>query len=104
MCGVYVVLGLSWLIVCALHWRDILRIQFWIGMFCSQEFFLNLFPDRWCDLPWYGGEGNVSGRVPEYKQFRPGELASLTKKWARLKLECLFAGHRRVDSGGRGGL
>jgi len=31
MCGVYVVLGLSWLIVCALHWRDILRIQFWIG-------------------------------------------------------------------------
>ena len=79
MCGVYVVLGLSWLIVCALHWRDILRIQFWIGIFCSQEFFLNLFLDRWCDLPWYGGEGNVSGRVPEYKQFRPGELASLTK-------------------------
>ena len=34
MCGVYVVLGLSWLIVCALHWRDILRIQFWIGGFC----------------------------------------------------------------------
>lgn len=31
MCGVYVVLGLAWLIVCALHWRDILRIQFWIG-------------------------------------------------------------------------
>jgi len=31
MCGVYVVLGLCWLIVCALHWRDILRIQFWIG-------------------------------------------------------------------------
>ena len=34
MCGVYVVLGLCWLIVCALHWRDILRIQFWIGGFC----------------------------------------------------------------------
>ena len=31
MCGVYVLLGLLWLIVCALHWRDILRIQFWIG-------------------------------------------------------------------------
>ena len=34
MCGAYVVLGLCWLIVCALHWRDILRIQFWIGGFC----------------------------------------------------------------------
>ena len=34
MCGVYVVLGLAWLIVCALHWRDILRIQFWIGESC----------------------------------------------------------------------
>jgi len=31
MCGLYVVLGLAWLTVCALHWRDILRIQFWIG-------------------------------------------------------------------------
>jgi len=31
MCGLYLVLGLSWLIVCALHWRHILRIQFWIG-------------------------------------------------------------------------
>jgi len=47
MCGVYVVLGLAWLIVCAMHWRDILRIQFWIGgviflgmvekaMFCAE--------------------------------------------------------------------
>ena len=60
MCGVYVVLGLSWLIVCALHWRDILRIQFWIGGFCSQEL-VYPFPDRWCDLLGYGGEGNVSG-------------------------------------------
>ena len=34
MCGLYLVLGLSWLIVCALHWRHILRIQFWIGEFC----------------------------------------------------------------------
>jgi len=31
MCGVYVLLGLLWLLVCAMHWRDILRIQFWIG-------------------------------------------------------------------------
>jgi len=31
MCGVYVLLGLAWLIVCSLHWREILRIQFWIG-------------------------------------------------------------------------
>jgi hypothetical protein len=47
MCGLYVVLGLAWLIVCAMHWRDILRIQFWIGgviflgmvekaMFCAE--------------------------------------------------------------------
>jgi len=31
MCGVYVLLGLSWLIVCSLYWREILRLQFWIG-------------------------------------------------------------------------
>ena len=31
MCGVYVVLGLLWLIFCSIHWRDILRLQFWIG-------------------------------------------------------------------------
>lgn len=31
MCGVYVLLGLAWLIVCSMHWREILRIQFWIG-------------------------------------------------------------------------
>lgn len=47
MCGVYVALGLAWLVVCAMHWRDILRIQFWIGgviflgmvekaMFCAE--------------------------------------------------------------------
>ena len=47
MCGLYVVLGLVWLGCCALHWRDILRIQFWIGgvillgmvekaMFCAE--------------------------------------------------------------------
>ena len=48
MCGVYVVLGktkysgekyfqfnktsgLAWLLVCSLYWREILRLQFWIG-------------------------------------------------------------------------
>ena len=31
MCGLYVAMGLGWLMVCALHWRDLLRIQFWIG-------------------------------------------------------------------------
>lgn len=31
MCGVYVFLGTAWLIVCWLQWRDLLRIQFWIG-------------------------------------------------------------------------
>jgi len=31
MCGVYVILGLAWLLVCSFHWREILRIQFWIG-------------------------------------------------------------------------
>jgi hypothetical protein len=31
MCGLYVVLGLLWLIFCSVHWRDLLRLQFWIG-------------------------------------------------------------------------
>ena len=31
MCGVYVCMGIGWLVVCALHFRDLLRIQFWIG-------------------------------------------------------------------------
>lgn len=31
MCLVYVVFGLAWLIVSFLQWRDLLRIQFWIG-------------------------------------------------------------------------
>lgn len=31
MCAVYVVLGLLWLVACSLHWREILRLQFWIG-------------------------------------------------------------------------
>ena len=31
MCAVYVVMGLVWLVLCSMHWRDLLRIQFWIG-------------------------------------------------------------------------
>lgn len=31
MCGVYVAYALAWLAVSALQWRDLLRIQFWIG-------------------------------------------------------------------------
>ncbi|XP_067119815.1 transmembrane protein 87A isoform X2 [Centruroides vittatus] len=31
MCGIYVIYAIAWLIVTALQWRDLLRIQFWIG-------------------------------------------------------------------------
>uniref|UniRef100_A0A7E4ULE5 Transmembrane receptor, eukaryota n=1 Tax=Panagrellus redivivus TaxID=6233 RepID=A0A7E4ULE5_PANRE len=31
MCAVYIVLSLVWLFICMKHWRDLLRIQFWIG-------------------------------------------------------------------------
>ncbi|KAF0310737.1 Transmembrane protein 87A [Amphibalanus amphitrite] len=31
MCAVYVLYGLGWLVVCARQWRELLRIQFWIG-------------------------------------------------------------------------
>ncbi|KAL0831558.1 hypothetical protein ABMA28_002347 [Loxostege sticticalis] len=31
MCGVYTVLCAAWLLVCGLQWRDLLRIQYWIG-------------------------------------------------------------------------
>ncbi|XP_034827311.1 transmembrane protein 87A [Maniola hyperantus] len=31
MCGVYTVLCAAWLAVCASQWRDLLRIQYWIG-------------------------------------------------------------------------
>jgi hypothetical protein len=31
MCLVYVILGVAWLVVSFLQWRDLLRIQFWIG-------------------------------------------------------------------------
>ncbi len=31
MCAVYILMGLVWLALCARHWRDLLRIQFWIG-------------------------------------------------------------------------
>ena len=29
MCAVYVLLGLCWLVACSMHWREILRLQFW---------------------------------------------------------------------------
>ncbi|CAB3222594.1 unnamed protein product [Arctia plantaginis] len=31
MCGVYTLLCTAWLLVCWLQWRDLLRIQYWIG-------------------------------------------------------------------------
>ncbi|VDO96083.1 unnamed protein product [Soboliphyme baturini] len=31
MCGVYGFFGILWLIFCFLQWRDLLRIQYWIG-------------------------------------------------------------------------
>lgn len=31
MCIVYLILGIVWLLVSFLQWRDLLRIQFWIG-------------------------------------------------------------------------
>ncbi|KAI1718291.1 lung seven transmembrane receptor domain-containing protein [Ditylenchus destructor] len=31
MCFFYMILAMSWLFVCLRHWRDLLRIQFWIG-------------------------------------------------------------------------
>ncbi|KAJ0175795.1 hypothetical protein K1T71_008954 [Dendrolimus kikuchii] len=31
MCGVYTILCTLWLVVCGLQWRDLLRIQYWIG-------------------------------------------------------------------------
>lgn len=31
MCGIYVIYAIAWLIVTAMQWRDLLRIQFWIG-------------------------------------------------------------------------
>lgn len=31
MCIIYVIFAIAWLIVSAMQWRDLLRIQFWIG-------------------------------------------------------------------------
>lgn len=31
MCIIYVLLGVLWLALSACYWRDLLRIQFWIG-------------------------------------------------------------------------
>lgn len=31
MCGIYALFGLLWFIWCACYWRELLKIQFWIG-------------------------------------------------------------------------
>ena len=31
MCAAYIIMGITWLILCARYWREILRVQFWIG-------------------------------------------------------------------------
>lgn len=31
MCIIYVIMGVLWLALSACYWRDLLRIQFWIG-------------------------------------------------------------------------
>lgn len=31
MCIVYIILAFVWMIFCFKHWKDLLRIQFWIG-------------------------------------------------------------------------
>ena len=31
MCALYSLLGVVWVIICLCKWRDILRIQMWIG-------------------------------------------------------------------------
>jgi len=31
MCALYSTMGIIWLIICLWKWRDILRIQMWIG-------------------------------------------------------------------------
>lgn len=32
MCFFYLILAVVWLFICLRHWRDLLRIQFWIGL------------------------------------------------------------------------
>ena len=36
MCAVYIILSLVWLIICFKHWKDLLRIQFWIGNYWNK--------------------------------------------------------------------
>lgn len=31
MCVVYLVYGIAWLIMSAIRWRELLRVQYWIG-------------------------------------------------------------------------
>nr|CAD2190554.1 unnamed protein product [Meloidogyne enterolobii] len=36
MCIFYTLMALAWLIVCLKHWKDLLRVQFWIGCFYAE--------------------------------------------------------------------
>jgi hypothetical protein len=38
MCGIYVAMGIAWLVVSANHWRDLLRIQV-LEIFFLHQFF-----------------------------------------------------------------
>lgn len=31
MCTVYVLFAIAWMVLCLMHWKDILQIQFWIA-------------------------------------------------------------------------
>ena len=31
MCGIYLCMGIGWLVVCSMHFTELLRIQFYIG-------------------------------------------------------------------------
>lgn len=58
MCLVYLGFGVAWIVLSACHWRDLLRVQFWIGAVillgklvflpflspCSASFFSSHFP------------------------------------------------------------
>lgn len=43
MCIIYAILAILWLFMCLKHWKDILRIQFWIGKVFYHVF--NFFSD-----------------------------------------------------------
>lgn len=37
MCAFYIALAVAWSVVCVKYWKDLLRIQFWIGMEFSRR-------------------------------------------------------------------